>query len=694
MSGTEPRFPDAALELLEFPSVLRWIEEYVQTPAGRRELHAVRPARDPGELAARRTRGNEALAALLGGRAPALGRCADVSDLLGHAARRPLEPQELLALAAALERWVALQAWSRWHPEYPALGAALAAAGDFGELRASLERLLDERGHVRDDADPGLERLRQRIRDLEARRARVLEEVAEEWHRRGWLRHRHPVRRGDRATLAVRAPVASRAPGVLHDRSHSGETAFVEPARAVLVSNELDDERARERMVVHRLLAGATRAVLREADSLRAAEAGLGRVDLACGAAAWGRETGACYPEMEGGLGGIELRGARHPLLQREIGRERVVPLDLTLGRDHDLLVVTGPNTGGKTVALKTLGLLCALACAGLPVTAESGTRVPLLAGIEADIGDPQSIQSSLSTFSGHVRRILGILERARQGTLVLVDELGTGTDPEEGAALGQAILEALLRRGALVLATTHLGALKLFSLQVPRAENASMEFDPVSLAPSYRLLVGVPGASHALEVAERLGLGVEILARARSLGRRDSRAEALIAEAALARRDAELLREQARRSAMAALETRRRADEEESAAGARRELREREAETEFRELRARLEGLLTGPGERLLGRLRGQERESAGELLCELRRILAEHRLGARWEAFVRSLRKGDVVYVPRYRQRLVVTRVDRRRGCVRVRSDRLEIEVPLRDVTWVEPPPGGEPA
>ena len=391
---------------------------------------------------------------------------------------------------------------------------------------------------------------------------------------------------------------------------------------------------------------------------------------------------------MDGGV--LELRQARHPLLQQQMEREELVPLTLELGREFELLVVTGPNTGGKTVVLKTVGISCALALCGLPILAEPGSRVPELPGLHADIGDAQSLESSLSTFSGHLSRTLEILRAIEPGALVLLDELGTGTDPEEGAAIGQAVLEHLLRAGALTIANTHLGQLKLFSTGVERAENASMEFDPESLAPRYRLLVGVPGASHAVEVAERLGLPPAILGRARALAEREGGAERLIADVGRVRRDAELLRERARGLEAEARATKERIEQDEEVARSRAELREAEAEEAFREHARRLDALRREQLAPVLQRLKGGEKDAVQSYLDALEAELRQCELAERWERFMQGLKKGDVVYVPRFRDRLQVLKIHKGRQTAKLRHGNLEVELGWRDLTWVEPPPG----
>jgi len=272
-----------------------------------------------------------------------------------------------------------------------------------------------------------------------------------------------------------------------------------------------------------------------------------------------------------------------------------------------------------------------------------------------------------------------------------LLDELGTGTDPEEGAAIGQAVLEHLLKSGALTIANTHLGQLKMFSTGVQRAENASMEFDPENLAPRFRLLVGVPGASHAVEVAERLGLPEPLLVRARELSAREGGAERLIADVGRVRRDAELLRERARGLESEARATQERIAEDEEVAKYRLELREAEAEEAFLEHARRIEHLRREQLDPIAARLRGSEQTALKAFFLCLDEELANCELGERWLAFVAGLKKGDVVYVPRFRDRLHVLKVHRAKQTAKLRHGNLEVELAWRDLTWVEPPPGG---
>ncbi len=684
-------FPPAALDALDLPEVLEWIADGAATPAGRRELLGARPGAPSGELAARRARGAAALGVARAGAAPAPGRVADLTGLGTAAGKRVLEGEELAALAESLGRVFELAVWTSHRPELVALNAALAGVPELGGLYEELRRTVDPRGQVRDEADPALAGLRDKLRELERKRTVELDRVAERWRARGLLQNPRPVQRSGRPALAVKATHQGRARGVVHDHSKTGDTVYVEPDAVLLLSNQIAEVESRERQLVHRILSDRSREVARRRADLAETDRRLGWFDAAFAAAAWCLELDGVFPELP--APSLQLRRARHPLLLRQAPAEEVVPLELDLGGDFDLLVVTGPNTGGKTVVLKTVGLLAALACAGLPVPAAEGTAFPELPGIDADIGDQQSIESSLSTFSGHLQRILRILEEGPPGGLVLLDELGTGTDPEEGSALGQAVLRALLARRSRVLANTHLGALKLFSVQVERAENASMEFDPATLAPSFRLLVGVPGASHALEVAERLGLPGAVLADARARTRRGSGAEALLAEVADVRRQAERIRERARDAEDEARRRLQDAVEEEDAARSRAVLRLREAEMAFRDLRSEIERALEGDGGALRGRLPGAARSDFDGLLSRVRAVLDDSEPGRRWDAFLRGLKKGEVVYVPRYRERLRVLRVDAKKKRLKLRRGALEIEVPFHEISWVEPPPGSDP-
>ena len=679
-----------ALEALECATVLEWIAESTVTVGGRQQLLDLPAQQDPAAAEARRKRGIEALHARQAEEAPSLARCADVIRLVSAARDRALDGMELIDVAETIDCIGSLRRWTDHHPQYPQLGIAIRAAPFLESLREQIRRAIDARGKVRDEADSALPEVRTLIRTLQQKRIVRLEEIAEGMFQRGMLRQRQPVKRGDRLLLAVRATQVNRQKGVIHDHSQSGDTLFVEPTAVLELSNRIAEAEFRERRILDQVLRDLCVEVLRAGPELQQVQECLGQVDLALAAASWADTVQADYAAAVDLEQGLRLFQARHPLLVRQMGHQAVVPLNLQLGNSFDLLVVTGPNTGGKTLVLKTVGLLAWMGNRGLPITAASGSQIPSFRAVLADIGDAQSLESSLSTFSGHLQRIQRILATAGPGVLVLLDELGTGTDPEEGAALGQAVLEALQDRGAWILASTHLGSLKLFSLHRPRAENASMEFDPSTLSPQYRLLVGVPGASHAVEVAEHLGLESGLLARARQLVLRGDGTEQLLADVGRVRREAEILREVAGEEELKVQQRSRHLATVEATSKQRRRLREAEAEQHFLEHARSLEQLFQRIARELSARLGTVERRQLSAFLEEGWQLLRGDPLNRRWMEFLRGLKKGSQVFVPRLQERLLVLKVDRKRERVTVRHGVMEVELPFRDLTWVTPPPG----
>jgi DNA mismatch repair protein MutS2 len=701
-----PTTAEDTLEALECEEVLLWLASFAVTSGGRQLFAAIASEGDTGDndsggsgsarlvedrsrvVSARRARGVEALAAQRADHAPSLARCVDVVSLAASARKRMLEGMELISVAETFERVAELRRWSESHPRYSALAKTIAAAPHLPDLCSVIRTSIDARGDVKDEAHPELPKARSLVRKLEKQRRDRLDHIAEGMFQKGMLRQRQPVKRGDRLLLAVRAMQSSRRAGVVHDRSQSGDTLFVEPSAILELSNLVTEARFKLRRLIDQILQEICVAVLRAEPRLAEAQARLAEVDVAVAAARWAKEVNGDYAKAVPQERGMRLVDARHPLLLRTMPGEQVVPLTMQLGTGFDLLVVTGPNTGGKTLVLKTVGLSAWLSNHGLPIAAAEGSEIPDFSAVLADVGDAQSLQSSLSTFSGHLTRIRRILAHARPGTLVLLDELGTGTDPEEGAALGQAVLERLLKSGAWTIANTHLGQLKLFSLDVQRAENASMEFDPLTLAPQFRLLVGVPGASHAVEVAERLGLEEPLLERARELSSRGSGTDQLLADVGRVRREAEILRESASSEELRIQQRSRDLAGAEAASEQRRRLREGEAEQQFRDHFRSVEELLGGDGQSLLGRLPAAERSDVDDFIRKLRALLQDDILNQRWLGFVKSLKKGDRVYVPRLRERLMILKVERKRERVKVRHGSMEVVLPFRELTWVEPP------
>lgn len=516
-----------ALEKLALPAVLELVSGQAQSPLGVARVRECEPLASLGGLRAEHSLVREAMALLGdGGSLSAAGAC-DISPALEHV-RRPgthLQAEDLSAVAATIRVAYEAGCFCRDHVDaYPGFAEIGGAIEAHVEVANQIEMAISGRGEVLDRASAELHSIRRSRATTQTRLRDELDRIMRGLAAKGHLQDALHTIRGGRAVLPVKAEHRRQVSGIVHDRSASGETYFVEPARLVELGNELRELDARERDEILRILLRLTARVGAVAEELRDASERVARLDELLARARFAADFDCAIPEMTA-TGSLRLVAGRHPLLERSIGRESMVPLDLEFPEGAGAIVVTGPNAGGKTVALKTLGLLCLMAQTGLPIPAGEGTRLVSLREVHADIGDEQSLEANLSTFSAHVAHLAQICGGAGDGVLVLLDELGTGTDPEEGASLGAAILEYLVGRGARVLATTHLGALKMLAGANSRVFNAAMEFAPEVLAPTFRLRQGVPGNSYGIEIARKLGLPAEIVAAAesaRSHGERD----------------------------------------------------------------------------------------------------------------------------------------------------------------------------
>ncbi|HTR96431.1 MAG TPA: Smr/MutS family protein, partial [Candidatus Acidoferrales bacterium] len=464
------------------------------------------------------------------------------------------------------------------------LASLVDALPDLAALREKLAQALDGDGAVRDAASPALARARRGLREGERRLHAQLERWAA-----GFGEGSYVTRFGDRFVACVPAAGFPRRRGIVHDTSNSGQSLFVEPLEACAGNNDLLEQRAAALDEERRILRELATAVSGTREALLATEATLADLDALRARARWAGELGA--RALAPSDGPMRLAHARHPLLATGPRAAQVVPLDLELEEDGRVLLVSGPNMGGKTVLLKTVGLAVVMAHAALPVLAAEGSRVPRVRSVVVDLGDEQSVDNGLSTFAAHLARLRAMAEAAGPDALLLADELGAGTDPEEGGALGRALLEHFAATRSWAVLTTHLGSLKRAGGEVEGVVNGSLEFDRETLESRYRFIAGVPGASHALAVAARMGLPPAVLERARALEPEESRAlERLLADVSDALR-ATL----AERAALA--EARARADE--AAASARA------AAEDSRRTLADLRRGLTAESEVLLGRAR-----------------------------------------------------------------------------------------
>ena len=498
---------------------------------------ALAPSADVEEVRRRQRLTAEALALRSLKPRFSLGSIGDVEPMVEAASRGALLPaQDVRTVAGFLGRAGTVR--NQLAPmarELPGLAHLAGRIGQFGRVIEAIDRAIAPSGELRDDASPALPRLRQATRDVHDRLVSRMEGILQRAIDQGIAQDAIITERAGRYVMPIKAESRGHMRGLVHDVSSSGATVFVEPLAVVEMGNAWREARLAEEREIERILRRLSEAIGAEAGAIAASLGAIAEIDVVLARGALGAEMGASLPAPgDTAIGWVveapselRLQTARHPLLWGE-----VVPISLMLGGDQPGVLVTGPNTGGKTVALKTVGLLALMAQAGMAVPAEPGSRFPVYEGVFADIGDEQSIEQSLSTFSSHMGNIIRILAEADAHSLVLLDELGAGTDPSEGAALGRAILSQLVARDVSVMATTHHGELKLFAHQAPLLQNASVDFDPETLAPTYQLRLGLPGRSNAIAIARRLGMPEAALRDAEAgMSRDDASVEALLAD-------------------------------------------------------------------------------------------------------------------------------------------------------------------
>jgi DNA mismatch repair protein MutS2 len=577
----------AALAALELPAIVDRLATFAATDHGAALARELAPSADLVTVERRHELTSAAVDVLSADAAPELTGIRDVRPAAERSSRGGLlRPEELRAIAVSVR--VALEA--RRVLREPVLAALLEPVDPaLGGLADEIDRRIEEDGSdVRDTASPLLRKLRTELRNGSARVRDELARVARSTDVQDALQESFLAERGGRPVLAVRASARSKVPGVVHDASSTGQTLFVEPFAVVELNNRLAEAAADAREEVERILGELSSAVATRADALYALVESTGALDLALASGGLSRAWGGAPVEISAE---VRLIGARHPLL----GAATAVPIDLELGAVR-ALVISGPNTGGKTVALKTVGLAALLHQAGLRPPADAAS-LPVFDQVLTDIGDRQSIEMSLSTFSAHLSALVSILESASERSLVLLDEVAAGTDPEEGSALAQALLERLVGQARLTVATTHYAELKEWASVCGDAVNGATGFDPETDEPLYRIALGRPGTSHALRIAERLGLDGAVVADARTRVTPERlRTAELLADAETAERAAVSLRAELE-DALARAQTREDELEREgakvrAAAGRARQEAVADAERELAAARAELRAL------------------------------------------------------------------------------------------------------
>jgi DNA mismatch repair protein MutS2 len=501
------------LERMEYPKIIDLLVRQCATQLGKELAEALQPSSEIEEINLWQEETSEAkeINRLYPGFS--LGGVRDIRQPLKKSqAGGIIEPGEFLNIFDTLQ---AAKRIKKFFSEDGKKFARLALYAEGLALIPSLEQQIKKtitpEGDVSEDASPELSRIKKQFRNLQGKARDKLETMIRSAELQKYLQDPLITIRNDRYVIPVKQEYRQQVQGLVHDQSASGATLFIEPLAVVELTNEAQRYEALARAEVLRILRQLTGAVAAYYEELSCTLENLGQLDFVHAKAKLSSEYDGGRPLMND-RGFIHIFQGRHPLIQG-----KVVPVTIYLGKEFDILVITGPNTGGKTVTLKTVGLFTLMAQAGLHVPAETGTELAVFSQVFSDIGDEQSIEQSLSTFSSHMTNIISILDNLDDRTLVLLDELGAGTDPAEGSALAMAILEYLLQQGARVIATTHYSELKTFAFNNDRVENASVEFDVETLRPTYRLLIGVPGKSNAFEISLRLGLRPDLVEKARS---------------------------------------------------------------------------------------------------------------------------------------------------------------------------------
>ena len=512
---------EKSLQTLELHKVLKTLASYTTFSAGADLARELFPSTDFEEAQTWQRETAEARVLLENRQNISMGGARDVRDSAIQATRGIIcDPQTLLDIRYTLRRATTLRRTiGRMHGQYPLISDIINEAEECTGLQEAISKVLNDNGEIMDNASPRLAIIRRDLKLAYDRLMTKLNRILNNSSNQQFLQENILTTRNGRYVIPLKAEFKGRIAGIVHDSSSSGATLFIEPLATVELSNEWRELQLEEEKEIRRILQALTEQVGEESEYIVRTVEVLAHVDLILAKAHYAESMDAVEPifipfrpqnEKPGST--IKVRGARHPLLTGN-----VVPIDVELDDDTWVLVITGPNTGGKTVSLKTVGLMSMMAQCGLQLPAEDA-KLSVFEGIYADIGDEQSIEQSLSTFSSHMTNTIQILREANNRSLLLLDEVGAGTDPAEGSALARALLTHLRDRGVTTIVTTHHPELKIYGVDTPGVRNASVEFDLETLRPTYRLIVGLPGRSNALAIAQRLGLDMEIIEAARGM--------------------------------------------------------------------------------------------------------------------------------------------------------------------------------
>lgn len=508
----------SVLKTLEFAKIIAMLEAMATSKMGKELASRLLPSDDFAEVKERISQTAEASNILVTDEPP-FGGIHDIRSLLKKTKLGiVIEVNSLLDILNTMYAMRNLKKFFKeLQTEAPQFKEWAKSLEILGQLEREIDNIVDEHGTMRDSASMELMRIRREIKSSQRRIKNNLEGVLKNGDYQKYFQDNIITMRDNRYVIPIKQEYRQHFPGVVHDQSSSGSTLFIEPMAVVDLNNNVKQLAIDEKREIQRIMQVISTKIAKQADILAANCEIMAQLDFAFAKAKLARKMHATEPEINN-EGIIKLYKARHPLLDQQT----VVPIDIRLGENFRTLLITGPNTGGKTVSMKTLGLLVLMTQSGCFIPVQSGSVISIYHNVFADIGDEQSIEQNLSTFSAHMRNIVAILANIEHDDLLLLDEVGSGTDPEEGAALAMAILERLMDIGASVVATTHYNELKTFAYATEGIENASVEFDIKTLSPTYRLLIGMPGASNAFAISRRLGLSETLIIRAKQLVKAD----------------------------------------------------------------------------------------------------------------------------------------------------------------------------
>ncbi|MNX67629.1 Endonuclease MutS2 [compost metagenome] len=696
---------EKTLKMLEWPRVVELLAERATTEAGKDRCKAIEIHTDLDAVSHALRLTTEAKDLLRETQTFPMGGFQDLRGAIRRLDQgADLDGHELTAIAHTLLAARRLKSFLSDHDEeFPALAELAVPIVPLPKLTDEILRCFDPSGEVADHASPELGVIRRKLHEaqgeIRTRLQRMLRSHA------GALQETIITMRGERFVLPVRADAKGQVPGIVHDQSSTGMTLFIEPMAVVDLNNQVAKAHLDERDEIARILARLTQLVSANSEEIRWTLEAVAEIDFTYAKARLSMALDGHHPRLDRD-GATVLYGARHPLLvARGLAPEtkpaKVVPIDVSVGERHQVVVITGPNTGGKTVTLKTLGLVTLMTQAGMHPPVAPGSQVAVFRKVFADIGDEQSLQQNLSTFSGHMRNIIRITTYADHRTLVLLDELGAGTDPQEGAALARALIDVFIERGSRLVATTHYGELKLLAYERSGIINASVEFDVKSLSPTYRLLMGVPGQSNAITIASALGLPPVVAASAKEYLRRGkddaaeviSRLEAEQHAAAVARADADRKLAEAERM---------RAEYEAKLANwaqERKDLREKARETLNQELEgARSE--IAAVTRELQGVRTAQTAQKAHDRISKLKHRMQKPERPSN-AVNPRTLLVGDRVFLPRLNQTGIVQalpdsggEVVLQIGIMKVTAKLAELQIEPKGGAKASKPASGKPA